>query len=287
MGNLIHPKQGRHPGIRDGPSASVGQAGPSAGLAAIPVLWTDSVRSQPSPPDRRKMRSATRCGGRRPSVRAADGAGRGPTDLSLPTAGRRAGGPGAGGGQRVPVAGPRGPTTAVCDGKYRARRGQVPAPLGCGGVWSHGGADGYNVIVVPADARLAAAAGMGVAAIGHSALWSAGNSVPGSSGTGSGGTAPTSGGGKKLVRYGGPDTAERLAADAAKAESTIGYHGVSAMLRNPPGFPHGQADFGEAAKVFPIIKTGTNPSHYTVILPKPVTQEVADLFNSIFKSTGT
>jgi hypothetical protein len=27
-----------------------------------------------------------------------------------------------------------------------------------------------------------------------------------------------------------------------------------------------------------------SPSHYTVILPKPVTQEVADLFNSIFKS---
>jgi hypothetical protein len=132
-----------------------------------------------------------------------------------------------------------------------------------------------------------AAAGMGVAAFGHPAQRSAGNPVPGSSGTGSGGTAPTTGGGKKLVRYGSPDTAEKLAADAAKAESTIGYHRVSAMLRSPPSFPHGQADFGEAAKVFPIIKTGTNPSHYTVILPKPVPRDVADLFNSIFKLTGS
>jgi hypothetical protein len=59
------------------------------------------------------------------------------------------------------------------------------------------------------------------------------------------------------------------------------------MLRNPPSFPHGQAEFGDAAKVFPIAKTGTNPSRYTVVLPKPVTQEVADLFNSIFKTTGS
>ena len=93
--------------------------------------------------------------------------------------------------------------------------------------------------------------------------------------------------GKKLVRYGSPDTAEKLAADAAKAEANIGYHGVSAMLRNPPRFPHRQAEFGEAANVFRIVKTGKDPSHYTVILPKPVTQEVADLFNSIFKSAGS
>jgi hypothetical protein len=98
--------------------------------------------------------------------------------------------------------------------------------------------------------------------------------------------APGNVGGKKLVRYGSPDTAAKLAADAAAAEAKLGHHGVSAMLRNPPKFPHGQADFGEAAKVFQIIKTGDNPSHYTVILPKPVTQEVADLFNSVFKLAG-
>ncbi len=81
------------------------------------------------------------------------------------------------------------------------------------------------------------------------------------------GTGETPGGGKKLVRYGSPDSVEKLAADAAAAEAKLGYHGVSAILRNPPKFPHGQADFGEAAKVFKIIKTGNNPSHYTVILP--------------------
>ena len=111
------------------------------------------------------------------------------------------------------------------------------------------------------------------------------NSVPGSAATGSSGHAPAAGGGKKLVRYGSPDTTEKLAADAARAEATLGYHGVSAMLRKPPSFPHGQADFGEAAKVFQIIKTGKDPSHYTIILPKPVTQEVTDLFSSIFPST--
>jgi hypothetical protein len=142
-----------------------------------------------------------------------------------------------------------------------------------------------GVALTPATAG--AMTGAGVGTVGQIVPMSAGNPVPGSSGTSSSGNAPTAGGGKKLVRYGSPDTAEKLAADAAKAEATIGYHGVSAMLRNPPSVPHGQADFGEAARVFQIIKTGTNRSHYTVILPKPVTQEVADLFNSIFKLTGS
>ena len=126
-----------------------------------------------------------------------------------------------------------------------------------------------------------------VTGMGETVQTSTGNPVPGSAGMSSGGNAPTAAGQKKLVRYGSPDTAEKLAADAARAETTIGYHGVSAMLRNLPAFPHGQADFGEAAKVFPIVKTGKDPSHYTVILPRPVTQEVADLFNSTFKLAGS
>jgi hypothetical protein len=101
-----------------------------------------------------------------------------------------------------------------------------------------------------------------------------------------GDVAPNNAAGKKLVRYGGPDTAEKLASDAAAAEVAIGHHGVSTMLRKPPSFPHGQADFGDAGKVFPIVKTGANPSHYTVVLPKPVTQAVADIFNSIFMRAG-
>jgi len=144
-----------------------------------------------------------------------------------------------------------------------------------------------TTLTAPTATPGAALAGMNVGAIGRTIQIIAGNPLPGSASTGSGGNAPTTGGGKKLIRYGSPDTAEKLAVDAARAEATIGYHGVSAMLRNPPSFPHGQADVAEAAKFFQIAKTGTNPSHYTVILPKPVTQEVADLFNSIFASIGS
>lgn len=87
---------------------------------------------------------------------------------------------------------------------------------------------------------------------------------------------------KKLVRYGSPDSAQKLADDAAAAEKVLGHHGVSTVLRKPPDFPHGQADFDAVAAVFPVVKTGGR-GHYTVVLPKPVTQEVADLFNSVFK----
>ena len=38
----------------------------------------------------------------------------------------------------------------------------------------------------------------------------------------------------------------------------------------------------EVEKYFPVIKTGKNKFHYTVELPKPVTEEVANLFNSLF-----
>ncbi len=33
---------------------------------------------------------------------------------------------------------------------------------------------------------------------------------------------------------------------------------------------------------FPVQQTGKNPAHHTVILPKPVTQKVADVFNQLF-----
>ena len=154
-------------------------------------------------------------------------------------------------------------------------------------------ADGRPAVATRSNATAVTAAqagavvGEGLGTIDQPVQISVGNPVRGSAAKGSSGLAPAAGGDKKLVRYGSPDTAEKLAADAARAEATIGYHGVSAMLRKPPNFPHGQADFGEAAKVFQIIKTGRDPSHYTIILPKPVTQEVADLFNSIFSLAGS
>ena len=46
---------------------------------------------------------------------------------------------------------------------------------------------------------------------------------------------------------------------------------------------YGQAIFEEISEHFRVIQTGKNKSHFTVELPKPVTQEVADLFNSLFQ----
>jgi hypothetical protein len=37
-------------------------------------------------------------------------------------------------------------------------------------------------------------------------------------------------------------------------------------------------------KVFPVVKTGADPSHFTVVLPNPVTREVADQFNALFQA---
>jgi hypothetical protein len=42
------------------------------------------------------------------------------------------------------------------------------------------------------------------------------------------------------------------------------------------------ADRAAVEEVFSVVKTGKNPHHYTVELPKPVTQEVADQFNGLF-----
>jgi RHS repeat-associated protein len=86
-----------------------------------------------------------------------------------------------------------------------------------------------------------------------------------------------------LVRYGdGPESKEKLGAEANKAQNFGFPHGVSTVIRAkaPP--------YGKAAKLlevmrrFEIQKTGNKPDHFTVVLPNPVTQQVADEFNSLF-----
>lgn len=70
------------------------------------------------------------------------------------------------------------------------------------------------------------------------------------------------------------------ASDAARALATpqLGIHGVSAFYRNPvPSF----ADFAEVQRFFKVYKT-LGKGHYTIELPQPVTQEVADTFNCVF-----
>jgi hypothetical protein len=82
-----------------------------------------------------------------------------------------------------------------------------------------------------------------------------------------------------------PDTREsasRLARKAAEAEAepTIGLHGVSAFDR-PLDRPHSKALRSDVEKEFPVKNTG-GPGHRTIVLPKPVTAAVADIFNRIF-----
>ena len=101
---------------------------------------------------------------------------------------------------------------------------------------------------------------------------------------GSGGAGGAGGGDIILTRFGkAPETVEKLAADAAaaKAHPKVGIHGVSTTSQPKyPGAP--SAPKSEVEKYFPVHKT-LGPGHYTVELPEPVTQEVADLFNLIFR----
>lgn len=87
--------------------------------------------------------------------------------------------------------------------------------------------------------------------------------------------------GKKLVRYGDkPETAEKLASDAAAALANpqVGIHGVSAFYRNPVP---ASADFAAVQQTYNVYKT-LGKGHYTIELPNPVTQQVADTFNRAF-----
>jgi hypothetical protein len=85
-----------------------------------------------------------------------------------------------------------------------------------------------------------------------------------------------------LTRFGKPiESVEKLAGEAANAKKKIGIHGVSTTSQPKfPGAP--SAPKSEVEKSFPVHKT-LGPGHYTVELPEPVTQDVADLFNMIFR----
>lgn len=87
---------------------------------------------------------------------------------------------------------------------------------------------------------------------------------------------------KCLFRFGTNwESAESLAQQAAAAEANNFPHGVSTFSQStrPDAVSALQE---EVKKYFPVIKTGKNKFHYTVELPKPVTEEVANLFNSLF-----
>lgn len=85
-----------------------------------------------------------------------------------------------------------------------------------------------------------------------------------------------------LYRFGpAPESAAKLADDAARAETVLGIHGVSATAKRPRR-PAPSAHRSEIEKHFAVHNTGRDPAHRTIELPKPVTQEVADQFNRLF-----
>src|SRR5689334_12452038 len=87
-----------------------------------------------------------------------------------------------------------------------------------------------------------------------------------------------------LKRFGAePESAERLAAHSVTAEAVLGIHGVSVTTRETTA-PAGRASRADVEHVFRVHDTPSrrDPRHRTVELPKPVTPEVAELFNRLF-----
>jgi hypothetical protein len=87
-----------------------------------------------------------------------------------------------------------------------------------------------------------------------------------------------------LKRFGAdPESADRLAAQAAASAGVLGVHGVSVTARATDA-PAGRAPRSAVEPHFPVHDTPSrrDPLHRTVELPVPVTDAVADLFNRLF-----
>ena len=80
----------------------------------------------------------------------------------------------------------------------------------------------------------------------------------------------------------GPESATRLGNKAAEAEAAGFPHGVSVSSKPLDGRKCAVASCSEVKTQFKITKTGRDQNHYTVEIPKPVTKEVAEKFNSLF-----
>lgn len=87
-----------------------------------------------------------------------------------------------------------------------------------------------------------------------------------------------------LTRFGlDPEPADRLATQAAAAAGVLGIHGVSVTARATDA-PGGRASRADVEQHFRVHATPSrrDARHRTVELPRPVTAEVADLFNHVF-----
>jgi hypothetical protein len=92
--------------------------------------------------------------------------------------------------------------------------------------------------------------------------------------------------GKSLVRLGQKaESAADLGKQASKAEAAGFPHGVSTKLVDKikgSDKAHKSALKSVVEKAFEVKQTGNRPEHHTVLLPKPVTDDVAKKFNMIF-----
>ncbi|MDQ4126055.1 MAG: hypothetical protein M3134_10740 [Actinomycetota bacterium] len=89
-------------------------------------------------------------------------------------------------------------------------------------------------------------------------------------------------GGGRLFRMGDEyEDAARLAEQARRAEAAGLPHGVSTFSSSTKADAV-SASRSQVERHFKVRQTGKNPQHYTVELPQPVTDEVAELFNGLF-----
>lgn len=100
------------------------------------------------------------------------------------------------------------------------------------------------------------------------------------------GAAAVTGSEKILYRRGAYDTTKALRTQSAAAEKQMGVHGVS-VSTSPAAKPGQVVRCTTCSQVeaagFKVEKTGADPNHYTVIMPKVITNEVSQLWNSLFK----
>lgn len=88
-----------------------------------------------------------------------------------------------------------------------------------------------------------------------------------------------------LKRFGTDlESAERLGEKAALAEQFLGIHGVSVTARETTA-PARRQKRSEVERIFPVHETPSRRDslHRTIELPKPVTPEVAEQFNDLFR----
>ena len=86
----------------------------------------------------------------------------------------------------------------------------------------------------------------------------------------------------RLYRFGVAwESRGKLAAESRAAEAKGYPHGVSTFDRSHRADAT-SASRREVERHFRVLQTGRNHHHWTVVLPKPLTEDTAELFNRLF-----